>query len=397
MATILIAWELGAGFGHIGHLIPIAQALKKKEHRVVASLSNLSRGGPPLTAVGVEVFPCPVEGYRSPQAIFPTSTFAHVLHEVGFDREDILSSRVAAWCDLVAQVRPDLVLCDHSPTVLLALRDTGIKRAIIGTGFFCPPRSAFGEWPVPQPPSARRDLHKDAVQVLRNLNAVLGAREARPLESLRQLFDEVDANFLITVKELDHFPDRPNANYRGILRTIGGGIVEWPVSDYPRVFAYLKPFPVLSQLIDWLSRSQLSTLLFSDGVADQELRPAASGNLSVLTRPANMMQMGTECDLGITNANHGTICDLLLAGKPVLMIPLTSEQYLLAKRVETAGMGLTAAANNIDEIRVLVRRLLETASFRAAAQRFQARYAHQSLASNAGGIAETIDKLVQTR
>jgi UDP:flavonoid glycosyltransferase YjiC (YdhE family) len=79
------------------------------------------------------------------------------------------------------------------------------------------------------------------------------------------------------------------------------------------------------------------------------------------------------------------------------MIPLTSEQYLLAKRVETAGMGLTAAANNIDEIRVLVRRLLETASFRAAAQRFQARYAHQSLASNAGGIAETIDKLVQTR
>jgi UDP:flavonoid glycosyltransferase YjiC (YdhE family) len=82
------------------------------------------------------------------------------------------------------------------------------------------------------------------------------------------------------------------------------------------------------------------------------------------------------------------------AGKPVLMIPLTSEQYLFARGVEDAGLGLLAPANDIDAIRRCLMRLLEDGSFRRNASEFKRRYAHQSSEAIAGVIAERVDELL---
>jgi hypothetical protein len=41
MATVLFAWELGGGLGHLMQMLPLAWGLRR-EHRVVAVLRHLS-------------------------------------------------------------------------------------------------------------------------------------------------------------------------------------------------------------------------------------------------------------------------------------------------------------------------------------------------------------------
>lgn len=38
--------------------------------------------------------------------------------------------------------------------------------------------------------------------------------------------------------------------------------------------------------------------------------------------------------MAVLNATHASLADMLLAGKPILLVPLTLEQYALAERVE---------------------------------------------------------------
>lgn len=43
MATILFAWELGAGLGHINLMRPLAEGLRQRGHDVRLALRDLSR------------------------------------------------------------------------------------------------------------------------------------------------------------------------------------------------------------------------------------------------------------------------------------------------------------------------------------------------------------------
>ena len=42
MPTVLLAWELGGGLGHFMNLRPLAEGLRRRGHRVVAALRDLS-------------------------------------------------------------------------------------------------------------------------------------------------------------------------------------------------------------------------------------------------------------------------------------------------------------------------------------------------------------------
>jgi UDP:flavonoid glycosyltransferase YjiC (YdhE family) len=80
-----------------------------------------------------------------------------------------------------------------------------------------------------------------------------------------------------------------------------------------------------------------------------------------------------QCDLAILNAGHGTTAAMLMAGKPVLQLPIHLEQTLNAAATVRLGAGLSAAINRPEEIAVKLMALLCSDIHTEAARRFAER------------------------
>jgi hypothetical protein len=173
------------------NLLPLARGLRQRGHRVVAALRDLSRAEQVFEGLGLVYFQASVKIRPNPHAIEPQRTFAHILHNNGFGDAGELKTMADAWRNLISSVRPDLIVFDHSPTALLAARGLPVRRALIGTGFFCP----ADEYPLPDlrpglAPAPER-LKEDEDSVLSHANGVLASWGQPPLARISQLYNEV--------------------------------------------------------------------------------------------------------------------------------------------------------------------------------------------------------------
>jgi hypothetical protein len=154
--------------------------------------------------------------------IRPNRTFAQLLYNNGFGVADELRTLGLAWRSIFEPVRPDLNVFDHSPTALLAARGIEVRRALIGTGFFCP-RDGY---PLPDLrtslSAADEKLRHDEDRVLAIAKDLLRSWNAEPLTRISQLDHEVDEHFLVTFVELDHYGARENQRYWGAWPNVGG-------------------------------------------------------------------------------------------------------------------------------------------------------------------------------
>ena len=91
-----------------------------------------------------------------------------------------------------------------------------------------------------------------------------------------------------------------------------------------RIFAYLENFPALTQLLDLLGKTGCPTIVHIDGVTAQNLPSTLRFQAGRLDLP----RAAAECDLAILNGTHGSTVLTLLAGKPVMQLPLVMEQEL---------------------------------------------------------------------
>jgi hypothetical protein len=96
---------------------------------------------------------------------------------------------------------------------------------------------------------------------LNNANHVLRRRGQPTLERLGQLYGEVDDVLLTTLAEFDHYPMRTNVRYRGPWMLAGGESPEWPAGPGKRLYAYLKPFPSLPQLLTLLAQADCRSII----------------------------------------------------------------------------------------------------------------------------------------
>jgi hypothetical protein len=375
MATILLTWELGAGLAHFVNLLPLARGLREHGHRVFAALKDLSQAERVFAGLGLSYFQAPISIHPCANPIDPPRTFPHILHNQGFGELGGLRAMADAWRNIYEAVRPDLVIFDHSPMALLAARSCGAKRALVGAGFFCPP----DEYPMrdlrPWLPSDPARLARDEDLVLAHANAILAAWGQEPLARLSQLYYQVDENFLITFPELDHYPGRQGARYWGIWPNVGSKKPDWPGGQDQRVFAYLKPFRGLPFLLEQLSQLRYPTLVYGDRI-DRSLRQRfQSGTMRWEDEPLDLREVGRTCDLAILNGNYGTTVAMLLAGKPLLEVPLTLEQDMVSAIVNRLGAGLSASPDKAEEIGVNLVTVLGSETFAAAAGSFAAQHA----------------------
>lgn len=393
MSTILLAWELGAGMGHLTTLRPIGHALALRGHRVVAAVRDLTRVRGIFAGTDISYIPAPVYPRKGKGPVEDPLSFAHLLANIGFTHQNALETILSAWGTLIECVRPDMVVAEHSPTALLALRDLQIPRVAVGTGFTCPPDSCpLAHWSRNGQTADPEQLARDETTVLGHVNRALESRARRPLATLGQLFNEVDEVFLATYRELDHFGERTGARYWGHWPFGVGTEPVWPAGEGSKVFAYLKPFPALEDLLRVLRAAGLPTIVVADNLDRGLVERYASATLFFEPRPVDLRAAAADCDLAILNAGHGTTVAMLLAGKPCLLLPIYMEQLLLAKKVEQLGAGCLAPLRSGPRLAEILQEMLASAQYGKRARDFAARYRGFSPGQQ---VAEVVDRIEQ--
>ena len=339
---MLIAWELGGGYGHLMKLRTLARALAAAGHRVTLALKTpaaarevLAREEP-FRRVQAPV----VGGRRAPMPL--SVSYGEVLIRVGWLDAAALTRAVGAWRDLYARVRPDVLVLNHAPTAWLAGSGLPAPRVLCGSGFECPePRSAtpvFRPWVRME----RARLADGEARLLESVNRALGAHRLPPLASLADLL-QCDRRLLCTYPELDPYaPLRPTARYRGDIGDTGH--LTGPAvgdGDAAQVFVYLSGRTRgLSPLLEALAGSGQSVLLHVPGLPP-ELQERFSGSaMTFSARPVDLQQAARHARLAVCNGGHGTVSAFLCAGCPLLVVPGHVEQWLNARLLEQHGLGV---------------------------------------------------------
>src|SRR5262249_21825386 len=111
--------------------------LAKRGHEVFFAGRDLSQATRAFDSERITLLPAPWKCRRT-STVEPVVTFADLLFNIGFGDPDSLTAHVIAWRNLYCLVNPDLLICDHSPTALLATIGERFPITTLGNGFLCP-------------------------------------------------------------------------------------------------------------------------------------------------------------------------------------------------------------------------------------------------------------------
>jgi UDP:flavonoid glycosyltransferase YjiC (YdhE family) len=395
MATILMTWELGMGLGHLLPLRAVGVELVARGHKVVLASREIASLQGIFGGTGISFIPAPVYTRQGKVPYAITHSYAHILANIGFADEAALASLVAAWETVFDLVQPQLVVADHSPTALLALRGRDVPRVTIGTGFCCPPDTfPLPFWWFEGTVPAKERIIEDEQKLLEGVNRVLCGCGKPKLERLGRLY-ALDDVVLGSYRELDTFGERKGGRYWGHWHVGSGVEPAWPAGDGPKVFAYLKSIPIVEEVLLSLRMLDVQTLVLSGGISEAVQQKYAAPNLRFAENPYDMAAVAARCDLAILNAGHGTTCSMLLAGKPCLLLPIFAEQQLTSQAVERMGAGRWLLLNARGKVGCTLREMLENESYRQGAQRFAARYAGFAPGEQVGAMVERMQQLLR--
>jgi UDP:flavonoid glycosyltransferase YjiC (YdhE family) len=397
MSKILLAWELGGDYGHLSRLIPVARELAARGHEPVFALRELISGESLLGPHGFKWHQAPVWLGRVTN-IPDMQGYAEMLMHFGFLNPPALMGICRAWRNLVDVLAPDMIVLDHSPTGLLATRGLGLPRMNLGTGFFMPPKTR------PMPPfrwwlKANRARLEDSEEKVRQVaNEILFRLEAPPLAALREL-TECDADLLCCFDETDHYPDRAGGEYVGPVFSLGrGGIPGWPQWEGKRVFAYLKPdYPGLEKVLEALRDSQCAVLAHVPGLARKTIQSYSTQQMAFSEVPVDIEAARTECNVAVGHAGIGTTTAMLLAGKPMLLLPMHTEQTMFAHRVRQMGAAEVLLPAGINTFARQLKKVLASEEAASAARKFAERHAGYNQHSTVMKIADRCESLVGLR
>lgn len=374
MAKIALVWEMGGEYGHISRLKTFGDAFKARGHDVCYVLKDLSRAE---NMIGPDD-PC----YQAPHwvptvtGLPPPTMCAETLIRFGYLESDGLTGLCRAWRNLFTLLAPDLLFCDFAPTALLAARGTGIPTAVSDTGYGIPPARSplapYRWWLKNGPPP----LAGAEARVLESINTVAKNLGAPPYSGVHEVF-RAETTFLCTYKELDHYPEREPVRYWGTVANLDNGApAPWPSGKGPRVFIYLRPDCAnLSAIQKALSATKARAVAFVPGIDEGTRKQLASRKFVIVDRPLRINTIRTQCDAAICHAGIGTTAAILGAGKPVLLLPMHTEQAMVAMRVKQSGAGLVCDNDRPSAaIHEQIEALLNDTNLRTQAKKFAQRY-----------------------
>lgn len=334
MAHILVGYELGGGHGHVHRLMPLVRALEARGHRVTFFLRNIYENAGLLARERRAILPVPDLVARIPGAPVPAplATYLDIMCTAGFFRRQVLHAGMMAWNTLLAQAKPDLVVADHSPVLLLACfgRYPVVQ---VADGFTMPPAEA-DQFPLFR--KGRKPV-VDPAHVLRVIQDVQKHHGQPVPQTVTEPF-RTAGRLVCTLPELDPYGE---LRRDPVIGPVEGLKTPLPThSDPPRFFAYVslehkktRPF------LDGLAASTMEGEIFARSMTDDIAKALERPGLTVHREAQPMDQVLARCSLVIHHGGNGTCCAALSAGRPQLLLPTHMEARLSTNAVVARGCG----------------------------------------------------------
>lgn len=345
MRSVLFAWELGDGLGHVSRLIRIAERLREAGVRCRFAVRQLELAGRAVRSAGFDVLQAPLartEAIKGPDGSQPVSV-GDILGAIGFASAERLATLVAGWHSLIELTAPDLVITDYAPTANLALYGGPIPWVPIGDGFTLPPfetpeflpfREARPAFPEPQ-----------MLEVVATVQAARG----RPTPQRLPLLFEGARRYVVTIPELDPWRRARSQSPVGPISPPPLPVSRPPKESY---FAYLSAaFGPTEKLLAGLAASGRSGSIFlRDSTAGQREAWRQRG-LRVWEEPQNLPAMAEKAGVIVHHAGVGTSEQVLGLGRPQLLMPRHFEQYANASALGRLGVaaGMRGGGNFTDD------------------------------------------------
>jgi UDP:flavonoid glycosyltransferase YjiC (YdhE family) len=320
-------------------------------------------------------------------------SYAEILSDLGYADADHLAGLIGAWMNLMAAVAPDMVIAEFAPTALLACRIRGTPAAAMGNGFQVPPQIKPLPGLQPWRPADPARLAASESKVVEVINDVLKRSGAPSIGALADLYAGA-APLIRSLPELDHYGARVGVPYLGSLSDPEQGApAAWPELSGPKVFAYLTgQYKLFDRLVAVLADIGAPTLLHARDVAPERFSSLAP-SLQIATRPVAVVSALADCDLVVCHGGAGLPAAALRAGRPIVAVPMHTEQALMAYRIHTQSLGVFVdAAGEGAQFADTLRAALDTKALRDNAAAVALRYRSHSRDAALTAAAEACER-----
>ena len=334
----LCVWERGTGSGHLFHLLPVVDALQRLGHRVLLCVKDVGLTKRFFHDSNVVVRPLPVR----PAAVRGTLARSHaeLMFNLGFADPAGQTMALGRWRQLMSELRPSAVFCDHADGALLAAHSLGLPAAVLGNGFFHPPvKCPFPAFdPLVDPGYAA--LARVESRVLAAVNSALGCFNAPVLDRLADLHARA-WRFVFSFPELDAYGSRSGLDYLGLSGPTHRTVAPSWRGAGEKVFFYLSRGQRADpDFVDQLLDAGYSLLIAAPGLGEDASGALRRRGVAVANRHVDLQQVCADCRLLFSEGNHGTTAKILRFGRVPLLLPRQLEQLVTANRLAAQGLGI---------------------------------------------------------
>ncbi|WP_422366246.1 hypothetical protein [Pelagibius sp.] len=342
MARVLIGYERGDNLGHYRRLAPVAEALAARSHQVTFFLRNpydcraqITKNPIPFIPTPDLVAPNPAE--REPKRM---GAYSDIMVYCGFGRLETLFTATLAWRTLFDHLRPDLIICDHSPVTCFAAYGR-IPVLQVGDGFTIPPAQddVFPPFQTKKKATVNTD---QLVSVMNEVQARLGGIKVpsvtAPLRTAGRL--------VCTLKGMDPYKDLRADPVIGPTEGLQNPM-KMPKS--PSLFVYLGiEHRVTPKFLEVLKASKLPAEAYIRGMTEETAKKYARPGLTFYKSPQPIDQVLSRTTMTVHHGGSGMCLASCSAGRLQLALPIHEETLLNTKALGRIGVGRMATAKDLE-------------------------------------------------
>ncbi len=361
---VLLAWEGGAGRGHVVTLKLIAEALGSDAicDAVLCRMDHAAELTPYCDGVFQGVRLSANRARREAAGNPHVATWGDFLGDLNFWNPQFLITQIKWWLETIKARQSRLVIADFAPCAQLAAQIAGIPSVAVGTGYSVPP-SGHDTFPFLLPEHTRRVFAEE--ELLGAVNVARAHFGAMPLARLSDIYAKSTA-MPRTIAGLDP--------YRGLRQaTLLPPLDEkLPHSDGSgdEIFIYFSASQAESPaFVDALIGLDMPMRAFIPGATTGTRELLADAGVTVETQPVAVADISRRSRLLLHSGQHGTLCMGLGMGLGQVAVPQHPEHLFHARRAaDLAPVGVvTPAMRDADAISATIMDAYENGGGDAAA------------------------------